>query len=155
MKKKTIGIIAAVGILGIAGAGMNGQSKESSSEIMATATPAPTNTPIPTSTPTPEPTFTPTPTPEPTPVPESYEQDSDFVPIITDSDTGNNFDTYDITEREHTSSTYILNTKSMKVHNPWCNSVPKIAPENFAETDEDIDSILAKGYDKCGQKGDW
>ena len=50
---------------------------------------------------------------------------------------------------------YILNTKSMKIHNTWCNSVEKIDPENYEETTASVEELEKLGYTKCKQKGDW
>ena len=50
---------------------------------------------------------------------------------------------------------YVLNTKSMKIHNTWCNSVEKIDPENYKETTASIEELENQGYTKCKQKGDW
>ncbi|WP_275564654.1 hypothetical protein [Acetatifactor aquisgranensis] len=132
-------------------------------------TPAPTMvpTPVPTATPTLQPTETPTPqsTPVPTPVPtemptaqstmESQTQsDSEAISQSmggTDSGGGNsNFDTYDNTEQQQTTDTYVLNTSSMKIHHPSCSSVPKIAPQNYGTSSESIDDLRAKGYSTCG-----
>lgn len=50
---------------------------------------------------------------------------------------------------------YVLNTKTMKIHNTWCNSVEKIDPANYKETTESIEELEKQGYAKCKQKGDW
>ena len=50
---------------------------------------------------------------------------------------------------------YVLNTKSMKIHNTWCNSVEKIDPENYEETTASVEDLEKLGYTKCKQKGDW
>ena len=69
----------------------------------------------------------------------------------TDSGGGNsNFDTYDNTEQQQTTDTYVLNTSSMKIHHPSCSSVPKIAPQNYGTSSESIDDLRAKGYSTCG-----
>ena len=132
-------------------------------EPTATPTPEPTATPTPkpTATPTPEPTATPTPkptaapTPEPTAIPT---QEPTMAPIpenpsadSTDGGSGNNnFDTYDNPEQQQTKDDYVLNTSSMKIHYPSCRSVAKIAPKNYATSNESLDSLLAQGYDTCG-----
>lgn len=124
-------------------------------EPTATPTPKPTATPTPepTATPTPKPTAAPTPEPtaiptqEPTmaPIPENPSADS------TDGGSGNNnFDTYDNPEQQQTKDDYVLNTSSMKIHYPSCRSVAKIAPKNYATSNESLDSLLAQGYDTCG-----
>ena len=126
-----------------------------------TLEPTATPTPKPTATPTPEPTATPTPkptaapTPEPTAIPT---QEPTMAPIpenpSADSTAGgsgnNNFDTYDNPEQPQTKDDYVLNTSSMKIHYPSCRSVAKIAPKNYATSNESLDSLLAQGYDTCG-----
>ena len=61
---------------------------------------------------------------------------------------GENFNTYDNTEQQNTTETYVLNTSSHKFHYPSCSSVPKISPDNYA-TASDRDEIIAQGYDPC------
>lgn len=78
----------------------------------------------------------------------------------TDSNTenhggnGENFNKYDNQEQQNTTE-LVLNTHTKKIHNPWCNSVPKIAPENYETTTLSIAELEAQGYVKCKQKGDW
>lgn len=79
------------------------------------------------------------------PIPENPSADS------TDGGSGNNnFDTYDNPEQQQTKDDYVLNTSSMKIHYPSCRSVAKIAPKNYATSNESLDSLLAQGYDTCG-----
>ena len=61
-----------------------------------------------------------------------------------------NFDTYDNEEQQQTTDQWVLNTKSHKIHKPSCDSVPKIAPENYDTSNESIDALEAKGYSRCG-----
>lgn len=65
------------------------------------------------------------------------------------------FDTWNETQRQHKTGIIVINTKTMKIHNPWCDSVPKIAPENYVESTLSVDELIAQGYVQCGQKGDW
>lgn len=44
---------------------------------------------------------------------------------------------------------YILNTNTMKVHNVGCDSVNDIAKHNKMECNDDIDTLIEKGYTKC------
>lgn len=61
------------------------------------------------------------------------------------------FDTYDTPEQQVTTDTYVLNTKSHKIHYPSCRSAKKIKPENYSTTSVDINTLSAQGYTKCGQ----
>ena len=45
---------------------------------------------------------------------------------------------------------YILNTNSMKFHEPSCGSAKRIASYNYAESSESRDELIARGYDPCG-----
>ncbi|MBR1931309.1 MAG: hypothetical protein IJ833_07565 [Lachnospiraceae bacterium] len=71
------------------------------------------------------------------------------------TDTSANFDAYYTPEQQQTEDTYVLNTNTMKIHHPYCKSVSKIKPENYATTNLSIAELEAQGYTKCGQKGDW
>lgn len=74
----------------------------------------------------------------------------------TDNQGGNgeNFNTYDNPEQQNTVE-LVLNTNTKKIHNPWCNSVAKIAPKNYETTTLSVAELEAQGYVKCKQKGDW
>ena len=45
---------------------------------------------------------------------------------------------------------YVLNTNSMKFHYPDCSSVEKINPENRQDYTGDRDTLIAQGFDSCG-----
>ncbi len=64
--------------------------------------------------------------------------------------TANNFNTYDNAEQQQTSSTYVLNTNTMKFHNPGCRDVKKIAPQNYSTYDGTKNDIMNQGYSPCG-----
>ena len=57
-------------------------------------------------------------------------------------------------EGENTSSdgeiTYILNTSSLRFHNPDCAGAARIAPANRQETTANRELLLAQGYQPCG-----
>lgn len=76
------------------------------------------------------------------------------TPIAQGSTAGhsgsNNFNTYDNLEQQQTEADYVLNTSSKKVHYKTCDSVKKIAPDNYKEFFGTIDEALAEGYTKCG-----
>lgn len=61
-----------------------------------------------------------------------------------------NFDTYSIPEQQQTSARYVLNTNTMKIHYPRCDSVEKIKPENYATSNLDVSELVAQGYKPCG-----
>lgn len=65
------------------------------------------------------------------------------------------FNTYNETQRQNQTGEIVLNTKTMKMHNPWCSSVSKIAPENYAKSNLSVEELEARGYVKCLQNGDW
>lgn len=66
------------------------------------------------------------------------------------SGNGNNFNTYDNEAQQKTSATYVLNTSTHKFHYPYCRSVPKIAPKNYATSNDSRDSLISRGYSSCG-----
>lgn len=49
----------------------------------------------------------------------------------------------------------VLNLKTKKMHNPWCDSVNDIAESNYAESKEPVEKLEEQGYVKCKKKGDW
>lgn len=57
-------------------------------------------------------------------------------------------------EGENTSSdgeiTYILNTSSLRFHEPDCAGAARIAPANRQETTANRELLLAQGYQPCG-----
>lgn len=73
--------------------------------------------------------------------------------IEIDYKTGNSWLTGDVPEENETSSTsvtYILNTKSMKIHNKNCKYANKISDYNKSEYTGDIEVLFEKGYTACG-----
>lgn len=44
---------------------------------------------------------------------------------------------------------YVLNIRSKKVHLPSCSSVSRITAENYDESHDTLEDILAAGYDRC------
>lgn len=61
-----------------------------------------------------------------------------------------NFNTYNNTEQQNTAAQYVLNTNTLKIHYPDCNSVPKIAPDNYGTSDLTVEELQAQGYTTCG-----
>lgn len=45
---------------------------------------------------------------------------------------------------------YVLNTNSMRFHDPSCPSVEEIAPDNRQDVHTTRDELLAQGYEPCG-----
>ncbi len=54
-----------------------------------------------------------------------------------------------IPEDALTEITYVLNTNSMKFHEVDCHSAELISPENFKESFDTRDTIIANGYVPC------
>lgn len=67
-----------------------------------------------------------------------------------DQNETNNFNTYDNPEQQQTTSSYVLNTSTMKFHSPNCRDVSKIAPQNYSTFDGTRDDIIGRGYSPCG-----
>lgn len=61
-----------------------------------------------------------------------------------------NFNKYDNKEQQQTSANYVLNQSTKKFHKPSCRDVPKIAPKNYAVSNESRDALVAQGYSACG-----
>lgn len=75
---------------------------------------------------------------------------TDSAPTSGGNGNGDNFNTYSNPSQQKTSSSYVLNTSTMKFHYPSCNSVEKIAPDNYATSSASRDSLISQGYDPCG-----
>ena len=52
--------------------------------------------------------------------------------------------------KEQTSVTYVLNTKSKKIHYPDCKAVADMNDENKEETHKTIKELTDEGYEPCG-----
>lgn len=61
----------------------------------------------------------------------------------------NHFTDYNNPEQQNTTE-YVLNTNTLKVHKPSCNSVKDIKPENYSTTN-DLQAALNSGYTACGK----
>ena len=90
-------------------------------------------------------------TSQPAPAPQPEPQPAPSTPT-NGGNPGNadNFNTYDNSDQQKTEAKYVLNTSSMKIHYPTCSQVKKIAPHNYATTNESEAELLAKGYTTCG-----
>lgn len=109
--------------------------------------PTPESTPEPVPTPAP----TPIPTPEPTPAPTSPPAQGGNSGGGTGGGNGDNFTTWDNPNQQQTAMTWVLNTNSRKIHYPSCSSVRRIAPRNYATSNEPLEVLLARGYTRCGR----
>ncbi len=67
-----------------------------------------------------------------------------------EQNTNNNFNTYDNSSQQQTTSNYVLNTNTKKFHHPSCRDVKKIAPQNYSTYDGTRDGIIGQGYSPCG-----
>ena len=54
------------------------------------------------------------------------------------------------TAKQAVKQLWILNTNTMKFHEPGCTSVGKIKPENYLEFKGTYQQCKDKGYDPCG-----
>lgn len=61
-----------------------------------------------------------------------------------------NFNAYNNPDQQQTAARYVLNTSTMKFHNPTCNDVARIARQNYAESNLSRDEIMRNGYSPCG-----
>ena len=74
------------------------------------------------------------------------------------SSTDNNIETtqteekqvYEKTEAEEDFETYVLNTRSKKIHKTTCGTGDLILPENRKTYTGDIAELFRKGYTTCG-----
>lgn len=92
------------------------------------------------------------PEPEPDPVTPQQESEPAAQPKKSSGGGGNanNFNTYDNAEQQRTEATWVLNTKSKKIHYPSCSDVKKIAPQNYSTSDSTESELMKQGYTTCG-----
>lgn len=102
-------------------------------------------TPKPEAEPTPKPQEELTPTSEPQAKAPTVEPKAE-----TSGNPADNFDTWDIAENQKTESRYVLNLRSLKIHQPTCRTVSKIAPQDYATSNRSIAELEADGYTRCG-----
>lgn len=99
----------------------------------------------------------PDPQPDPVEAQEPEPQKPRPTPDSNPSGGGNgnadNFNTYDNSAQQDTEDKWVLNTSTMKIHYPSCSQVKKIAPQNYLTSNEDKDSLIARGYSTCGRCG--
>ena len=62
--------------------------------------------------------------------------------------------TIEQTTEIHTSS-YVLNTNTMKAHVPSCSSVNKIKEGNRKDVESDPETLTKQGYSPCGNCRPW
>ena len=63
---------------------------------------------------------------------------------------GGNFNQYNAVEQQQTSANYVKHKSTKKIHKPSCRDVPKIAPKNYATSNESREALIAQGYSPCG-----
>ncbi len=85
-------------------------------------------------------------------IPESTSQDNIVEPATKPADTteNNNFNTYDNEAQQQGDDLYVLNTSSMKIHHKTCDSVRKIAPQNYSTSNLSANELTEQGYSLCG-----
>lgn len=91
-----------------------------------------------------------------TAVPAAAQTDSITKKPTADSGAAHTQNFTDVSKPEAEKGEYVLNTNTMKIHYSHCNSVAKIALNNYATT-KDYDEAIAQGYvpcKKCGPRGD-
>ena len=81
---------------------------------------------------------------------KSIQETGETKQTNTSSGNAENFDKYDNKEQQNTTDKYVLNTNTMKIHHPNCDSVAKIKPENYKTTNESIEELEKQGYKRCG-----
>lgn len=112
---------------------------EATVDVREVSTPAPTATPAPTLQPTPQPTSQPTPQlvalePEHT---EAPEEPSRAAPEPTST--------------PQPEKDWVLNTNTLKFHEPSCSSVKDIKDANRRDVHMTRDDVIAQGYQPCGK----
>ncbi len=81
---------------------------------------------------------------------ETYALTADIGNTEPSKGAGGNFNQYNAVEQQQTSANYVLNKSTKKVHKPSCRDVPKIAPKNYATSNESREALIAQGYSPCG-----
>ena len=51
---------------------------------------------------------------------------------------------------DNASYSYVLNTNTMRIHYPYCDSVTEMNPRNRKYTDKSVAELKAEGYVPCG-----
>lgn len=87
------------------------------------------------------------------PKPQKPRPTPDSKPSGGGNGNADNFNTYDNSAQQDTEDKWVLNTSTMKIHYPSCSQVKKIAPQNYSTSNEDKDSLIARGYSMCGRCG--
>lgn len=100
-----------------------------------------------------EPELQPDPVKHQEPEPQKQRPTPDSKPSGGGNGNADNFNTYDNSAQQDTEDKWVLNTNTMKIHYPSCNEVKKIAPKNYSTSNEDRDSLIARGYSMCGRCG--
>lgn len=80
----------------------------------------------------------------------TQEQSQAAQAVDQSQNSANNFNTYDNASQQQKTSNFVLNTSTMKFHNPGCKDVKKIAPQNYSTYDGSRDDVMNQGYSPCG-----
>lgn len=121
VKRAVLLLLAALLLLSLCACG------ETTADVKAVSTPAPTATPAP----TPDPTQKPTPTPE-------------LVALEPTETEAPGEQSRSVPEKD-----YVLNANTMKFHSPTCSSVKDIKESNRRDFTGTRDEVIAMGYVPC------
>lgn len=147
MKKTIILLIIAMTVVMVSLCGCTYDPDDSSTDVpqISTEKPKPVKvTPPSTTTEAPEPTAA----PETTEAPESTEATTTPTTTSTPETTTEATTTKAETKAE---LDYVLNTNTMKFHNPSCNSVSDIKDKNREDYHGTRDDVVARGFSPCGR----
>ncbi len=70
--------------------------------------------------------------------------------VIVEATTDDHEAVYEDYQVSNSDVTYILNTNSMRFHDPDCEAVDRMADQNRAESTLSRDELIAEGYTPCG-----
>lgn len=120
---------------------------EATVDVREVSTPAPTATPAPTPQPTPQstPELTPQSTPEPTPQLVALEPEQTETPEEPSRAAP------EPTPTPQPEKDWVLNTNTLKFHEPSCSSVKDIKDANRRDVHMTRDDVIAQGYQPCGK----
>lgn len=134
--------------------GFTGICNDNQELVFQQETPVTTPNPAPEATPNPEPAnnseIPQAEIPVAPPAETAPTEGNTDTPTEPANNTGDNFNTYDNEAQQQTDANYVLNSNTRTFHNPSCNDVRKIAPENYLTSYGTRDEVIAIGYSPCG-----